>query len=125
MVSVRIDKWLWAARFFKTRTLATAAVDAGHARLLDERVKPAKEIRPGDILRIRTAGGEFSVTVRLLAEQRGSAAIAQTLYEESVESREARAHESEKRRRFAEPADAIVARPTKKDRRQLDRFRDG
>lgn len=125
MLSIRIDKWLWAARFFKTRTLATAAVDAGHARLLDERVKPAKEIRPGDTLRIRTAGGEYTVTVRLLAEQRGSAAIAQTLFEESTESREARARESEKRRRFAEPADAIAARPTKKDRRQLDRFRGG
>jgi len=125
MVSVRIDKWLWAARFFKTRTLATAAVDAGHARVLDERVKPAKEIRPGDVLRIRTAGAEYTVTVRLLAEQRGSAAIAQTLYEESAGSREARALEGEKRRRFAEPADAIVARPTKKDRRKLDRFRGG
>ncbi len=125
MVSVRIDKWLWAARFFKTRTLATAAVDAGHARLMDERVKPAKEIRPGDVLRIRTAGGEYTVTVHLLAEQRGSAAIAQTLFEENAESRDARARESEKRRRFAEPADAIVARPTKKDRRQLDRFRGG
>ena len=125
MASVRIDKWLWAARFFKTRTLATAAVDAGHARLIDERVKPAKEIRPGDVLRIRTAGAEYTVTVRLLAEQRGSAAIAQTLYEESAESREARAREGEKRRRMAEPADAIVARPTKKDRRILDRFRGG
>lgn len=125
MPGVRIDKWLWAARFFKTRTLATAAVDAGHARLMDERVKPAKEIRPGDVLRIRTTGGETTVTVRLLAEQRGSATIAQTLFEESAESRDARACESEKRRRFAEPADAIVARPTKKDRRKLDRFRGG
>lgn len=125
MVSVRIDKWLWAARFFKTRTLATAAVDAGHARLMDERVKPAKEIRAGDVLRIRTAACEYTVTVRQLAEQRGSAAIAQTLYEEGAESREARAREGEKRRRFAEPADAIIARPTKKDRRQLDRFRGG
>lgn len=125
MLGVRIDKWLWAARFFKTRTQATAAVDAGHARVMDERVKPAKEIRPGDVLRIRTAGGETTVTVLRLAEQRGSAAIAQTLFEESAESREARARESEKRRHFDEPADAIVARPTKKDRRKLDRFRGG
>lgn len=122
---VRADKWLWAARFFKTRTQATEAIEAGQVRLAGERIKPARGVRPGDLLEIRTAGGRFEVIVRALAERRGSAVIAQSLYEETEQGRTAREAERERSRRHADPAAQIFARPTKKDRRHLDRFRDG
>ena len=125
MDRTRIDKWLWAARFFKTRTLATHAVDAGQVRLNGERIKPAREVVAGDMLRVRNEGGEFTVVIAGIAEKRGSAGIAQTLYAETADSVANRAAERDKSRRFAEPAEQIVARPTKKDRRNLDRFRGG
>lgn len=121
---MRLDKWLWAARFFKTRSLATAAIDAGKIALSDERVKPAKEIRPGDRLSVRTPSGEFAVVVTALSEKRGNAQAAALLYQETDESRVARATEAERKKRFDDPASHIAARPTKKDRRTLDRFRD-
>jgi ribosome-associated heat shock protein Hsp15 len=124
MERVRIDKWLWAARFFKTRSLATDAIDGGKVALNGERVKPAKEVKAGDRLEVRTPSGSFSILVKALSDKRGNASAAQLLFDETAESRDARAREAEHRKRFADPADAIPARPTKKDRRNLDRFRD-
>jgi ribosome-associated heat shock protein Hsp15 len=122
---VRIDKWLWAARFFKTRSQATAAVEAGHVKWKGERVKPARHVAPGDLLEIRTPGGLFIVVIKALGERRGSAQAAQALYDETPDSRAAREAERERTRRFADPAREIFARPTKRDRRDLDRFRGG
>ena len=124
MERVRIDKWLWAARFFKTRSLATDAIDGGKVALNGERVKPAKEIKAGDRLEVRTQSGSFTVLVKALSDKRGNAGAAQLLFDETIESRTARALDVERKKRFADPADAIAARPTKRDRRNLDRFRD-
>lgn len=119
--AVRIDKWLWAARFFKTRSLATAAVEGGKVKLNDERTKPSRNVKPGDILEIDNGSTAWQVVVRALAEQRGSATVAQTLYSETEESVQRRQQESEKRKYFSEPGAAIKGRPTKRDRRVLDR----
>ena len=123
--SVRIDKWLWAARFFKTRSGAQQAIEGGKVKLNGERTKPAKDVKPGDELMIHFGGYEWTVTVVQLSSQRGPAPVARTLYEESEASREKRALEVEKRRRFHEPASARKGRPTKRDRRDLERFQDG
>jgi len=120
---VRIDKWLWAARFFKTRTLAAAAVENGRVRIGGERVKPARNVRCGDVLRIDNGATEWEVIVRGLAEKRGSAAIAQALYEETGQSVEKRRQQAEQRKLFHEPSGDIKGRPTKRDRRMLDRNR--
>ena len=122
--SVRLDVWLWAARFFKTRSLATDAIDGGKVALNGERIKPAKDVRAGDTIEVRTPSGTFTIVVRGLSDKRGNAGTAQLLFDETAESRDARAREAEHRKRFADPADAIAARPTKRDRRDLDRFRD-
>ena len=119
--TVRIDKWLWAARFFKTRTLATDAVDGGKVRLNGERVKPARGVRVGDLLDIDNGATVWEVAVRDLSEVRGSATIAQALYAETEASVAKRQREAEQRKYFSEPATAIKGRPTKRDRRQLDR----
>jgi ribosome-associated heat shock protein Hsp15 len=119
--SVRIDKWLWAARFFKTRSMATDAVDGGKIRLNGERVKPARGVKIGDKLDIDNGSTEWEVVVDGLAEQRGSAAIAQTLYTETGESVLRREKKAEQRKFFREPAEAIKGRPTKRDRRQIDK----
>lgn len=121
MDSVRIDKWLWAARFFKTRSLATQAVESGRVRLADERIKPARNVKPGDSLRIDNEGGRFDVIVTGLADKRGPASVAQGLYQETADSVARREAASEERRLFHEPALAIKGRPTKRDRRLLDR----
>ena len=121
MDSVRIDKWLWAARFFKTRSLATQAVDAGRVRLDDERIKPARNIRRGESLRIENEGGIHEVVVKELADKRGPASVAQGLYQETPESIASRQAAAENRRFFREPATSIKGRPTKRDRRLLDR----
>ena len=122
---MRVDKWLWAARFFKTRGLATEAVLGGHVQVNDERVKPAKEVRPGDVLRIRNGQLQWTVTVRALAEKRGPAKEAQALYEEPEESVEARKQASLERR-LARPLGAdLGTRPTKQDRRRLEALRTG
>jgi len=118
--AVRIDKWLWAARFFKTRSLATAAVDGSKVRLNGERVKPARNVNPGDVLAIDNGATEWEVTVRALAEMRGSATVAQTLYEETPQSIARRQQQMEQRQFFQEPGQAIRGRPTKRDRRKLD-----
>ena len=125
MDRVRIDKWLWAARFFKTRSLATDAVNAGHVRLNGERPKPARDVKAGDILHIHANSGDYVLDVVALSDKRGSAAIAQALYRESGASKAARAQAADQRERSLDPAEQIYARPTKKDRRTLDRFRDG
>jgi ribosome-associated heat shock protein Hsp15 len=120
---VRVDKWLWAARFFKTRALATDAVVAGHVHLNGARVKPAKDVHVGDSLEIRIGAVTWTVAVRALNDKRGSASVAATLYEETAESIAARErHHAE--RRLARPMGAdLGARPTKQDRRRLDALR--
>lgn len=121
MEQVRIDKWLWAARFFKTRSLATDAVDAGRVRFDGERIKPARNVKCGDLLQIDNGSTEWEVVVRALADKRGSAEIAQKLYAETESSMAKRQQEAERRRYFREPAQEIKGRPTKRDRRMLDR----
>ena len=121
---VRLDKWLWAARFFKTRSAAQHAIEGGKVKLNGERVKPAKDLKPGDELLIHIGVYEWAVRVVQLSAQRGPATVARTLYEESEESRAKRALEAEKRRRFNEPASTLKGRPTKRDRRTLDDFRE-
>ena len=121
---MRVDKWLWAARFFKTRGLATEAVLGGHVHLNGARVKPAKEVRPGDTLAIRVGTAEWTVVVAALAEKRGPASVARTLYEETPESL-ARREQAALERRLAPPplGSDLGARPTKQDRRRLDALR--
>ena len=120
---VRIDKWLWAARFFKTRALATDSVLAGHVQLNGARVKPAKDVRVGDAMQIRIGTIEWSIDVRGLADRRGPATVARALYEERPESKEARERQV-MQRRLAKPIGAdLGARPTKQDRRRLDALR--
>jgi ribosome-associated heat shock protein Hsp15 len=119
--SVRIDKWLWAARFFKTRSLATDAVDGGKVRLNEERIKPARSVKIGDLLDIDNGSTEWQVVVRGLSDKRGPAMIAQQLYAETEHSLAEREKKAEQRRYFREPAEAIKGRPTKRDRRELDK----
>ena len=121
--SVRIDKWLWAARFYKTRSLAAEAVTGGKVELNGERAKPAKGVKAGDELRIRAGVFEQIVHVRGLSERRGPAAVAQTLYEETAESAAARAKMAE-RMRYEAPIGFDSGRPSKKDRREIRKFRD-
>jgi len=120
---MRLDKWLWAARFFKTRSLASAAVDGGHIEVGGERAKPAKQIRVGDELRIRVHQVTFVVHVRGLAERRGPASEAQQLYEESEASRTERERLAEQRRLAPSPAYEEGGRPTKRDRRDMSRVK--
>lgn len=119
---VRLDKWLWAARFFKHRSLATEAVDGGKVQLNDIRVKPAKDVKTGDRVDIQIADSRYTVIVRGIAEKRGSATIAQGLYEETPESIAAREAGHEERRLAATPGADLHGRPTKRDRRQIGRF---
>jgi ribosome-associated heat shock protein Hsp15 len=119
----RIDKWLWAARFYKTRSLATEAVTGGRVHLNDARVKPAKEVQVGDRVELTLGAVRRTVTVRALAERRGPAAEAARLYEETAESVAAR-EQAALERRFARPLGAALgARPTKQDRRRLEALR--
>lgn len=122
MDSTRIDKWLWAARFFKTRSLATDEVNKGHVQMAQHDIKPSKEIRAGDVLTIWQAKVPRTVVVKGISEQRGPAAVAQLLYEETSDSVAQRAVMAERNRLAAEPAHAIEhGRPTKRDRRALDK----
>lgn len=121
--SVRLDKWLWAARFFKTRTLATDAVDGGKVRLNGERVKPARSVKPDDLLDIDNGATRWEVVVHAVADKRGSASIAQTLYRETEDSLARREQLAENRKYFQEPGSAIRGRPTKRDRRRIDQSR--
>ena len=116
---VRLDKWLWAARFFKTRSLATDAVEGGKVDVNGARAKPAKLVGPGDEVRVRVGPQLFVVRVTDTAERRGSADLARGLYEETEASRAARERASEQRRLAAPTFDFDEGRPTKKDRRDL------
>ena len=123
MDQVRIDKWLWAARFFKTRGLATDAVLGGHVQLNGARVKPAKDVREGDRLDIRIGTVAWTVTVAALSDKRGPASVARTLYEETPESAAAREAQA-LQRKLARPLGADLGeRPTKQARRRLDALR--
>lgn len=123
MTSVRIDKWLWAARFFKTRSLAARACELGRVQAGAVRAKPAREIHPGDRLHIENESGAFEIEVLALSEIRGPAAVAQALYRESDESREARARSAEERRAMQQFLPIPQGRPSKRDRRRIIRFR--
>ena len=120
---MRIDKWLWAARFFKTRSQASAAVDAGHIDLNGERAKPAKPVKVGDTLRIRAHQNTYVVAVLGLSERRGPASEAQALYAETDESRRERERLAEQRRLAPVPAYEEGGRPTKRDRRDMARVK--
>jgi len=121
----RIDKWLWAARFFKTRALASRACAIGRIQSNGVRAKPAREVRPGDKLRIENEGGIFEVDVLLASEIRGPAVVAQTLYRETDSSREARLKLIEERKAMQFYAPLPERRPTKRDRRRIIQFRRG
>jgi ribosome-associated heat shock protein Hsp15 len=126
---LRIDKWLWSARFFKTRALAKEAVEAGRVRLLSldregERLKPGREIRPGQRLRIQIGDTIWIVDVLGLSEQRLSAPLARKLYDETAEGQAARLALLAERKAWMEPGSEIRGRPTKKDRRLIHRFTD-
>jgi ribosome-associated heat shock protein Hsp15 len=123
MPSVRIDKWLWAARFFKTRALAQKACDLGRIHSNGIQAKPAREVRVGDMLLIRNEGGEFNVEVLQLSEMRGPAAVAQTLYRETEASKEARLKLAAERKAMQEFAPLPERRPSKRDRRRIIQFR--
>lgn len=120
--AVRLDKWLWAARFYKTRALAVEAINGGHVHLNGTRVKPSRSIQCADELLIRKSGVEFVITVVALSDKRGPAAAAQQLYEESEESRERRAALAEERRLAAAAGALPARRPDKRGRRQIIRF---
>lgn len=123
MTGVRMDIWLWAARFFKTRALAKRACELGRVQSNGHEAKPARDVRVGDRLRVTTESGDFEVDVLQLSEIRGAAAVAQTLYKETETGREARIKAAELRRANAEFAPSPDRRPTKKERRKIIQFR--
>jgi len=122
---VRLDKWLWAARFFKTRSLAQQAIAASRVKLNDERIKPAHNLKVGDSVSIRVGEYEWRLVVKALSERRGPAVQARLLYEESEASRKERERRMDIRKFSPEPAATIKGRPTKKDRRDLDDWNRG
>jgi ribosome-associated heat shock protein Hsp15 len=123
MNSVRIDKWLWAARFFKTRALAQKACDLGRIHSNGVQAKPAREVRAGDRLEIKNEGGDFEVEILLLSEMRGPAAVAQTLYHETDASKAARLKLALERKAMQEFAPLPEQRPSKRDRRRIIQFK--
>lgn len=122
-VAVRIDKWLWAARFFKTRSMAGHACELGRIVSNGQTAKPAREVRVGDMLRVKNEGGEFVVEVLGLSEMRGPAAVAQGLYRETEASREARAKMAEERKSMPFFESLGEGRPSKRNRREMNRLR--
>jgi len=117
---VRLDKWLWAARFFKTRSLAQQAVAAGRVQLNGDRTKPAHEVKANDMVSVRVGDWRWEVKVRALSERRGPAEEARKLYEETEASRAERERRGDLRRWGTEPAAALKGRPTKRDRRLME-----
>ena len=115
---MRLDKWLWAARFFKTRTLAVEAIDGGRVSVNAERAKPAKDVKPGDAVAIRRPPFEFAIVVKALSDKRGAATIAATLYQETEESRARRAVLAAEMKSLPQPR--FKGRPTKKTRRDYE-----
>jgi len=122
-MAVRIDKWLWAARFFKTRSLAARACELGRVQSHGQSVKPAREVRIGDMLRLTNERGEFEIEVLELSEVRGPASVAQTLYRETGESRELRQKAAAERRAMRDFEKLPSGRPSKRDRRRIIQFR--
>ena len=122
---MRLDKWLWAARFFKTRSLASDAVDGGKVKLNGAAIKPAKEVKVGDRLQLRVGEQDWEVVVQGLNEQRRPAPEAQLLYQETPDSLQQRTQAAELRKLAPTPAPEQKGRPTKRDRRLLSRFHEG
>ncbi|MGZ3181831.1 MAG: RNA-binding S4 domain-containing protein [Telluria sp.] len=122
MEGIRIDKWLWAARFFKTRSLAADAVETGRVRLGGQRIKPAREVKAGETYDIDNGSDRWEVVVKALSDKRGPAPVARALYEETPASVERRALNAEARRLHPEPGSFISGRPTKRDRRLIDKL---
>lgn len=120
---MRLDKWLWAARFFKTRSLAVRACELGRIAVHGQPAKAAREVKTGEMLQIRNEGGDFQVEVLGLSEVRGPAAVAQTLYRETDASRELRAKVAAERKAMAASEGFPAGRPSKRDRREINRFR--
>jgi ribosome-associated heat shock protein Hsp15 len=123
MTSVRMDKWLWAARFFKTRALAARACELGRIQSNGQTAKPARDVHIGDRLRVTNDSGDFQVEVLLLSEVRGPASVAQTLYRETEESRQLRLKAAEERKAMQNFDSSRPGRPSKRDRREIIRFR--
>jgi len=123
MTSVRIDKWLWAARFFKTRALAARACELGRILSKGQLAKPARDVRIGDLLRVTNEGGDFEVQVLLLSEVRGPASVAQTLYRETETSRELRQKAAAERKAMRQFEELPAGRPSKRDRKRIIQFR--
>lgn len=123
MSGVRADRWLWAARFYKTRSLAARACDLGRVGLRGQPVKPAREIHVGDMLKVANEGGEFEVEVLELSEMRGPASVAQTLYRETETSRERRATMAAERKAIRDFEQLPGGRPDKRERRRIIRVR--
>jgi ribosome-associated heat shock protein Hsp15 len=119
-----MDKWLWAARFFKTRALAARACELGRIESNGQGAKPAREVRAGDMLRVKNDSGDFQVEVLILSELRGPAAVAQTLYRETEASRELRLKVAEERKAMPRSG-ARAGKPSKRDRREIARLRGG
>ncbi|MFC5459650.1 RNA-binding S4 domain-containing protein [Massilia niabensis] len=119
--NVRIDKWLWAARFFKTRSMATDAVDRGRVRIGGEPIKPARAVKVNDKIFIDNGSDRWEVVVLGISDKRGAAPIARALYSETEDSITRRENDSEARRLFPEPGSSIKGRPTKRDRRAISR----
>ncbi len=122
---MRIDKWLWAARFFKTRSLASRACDLGRIECNELRAKPAREVRAGDKLIIQNDAGRFEIDVIAVSEIRGPASIAQSLYRETDASREARLRAAAERKAMQQMDPFPARRPSKRDRRRIISFRGG
>lgn len=123
MTGVRMDKWLWAARFFKTRALAARACELGRIQCNGQNAKASREVRVGDLLQVKNDAGDFYVEVLLLSDMRGPAAVAQTLYLETETSKELRLKSAEERRAMSRFEVMREGRPSKRDRRELDRLR--
>ena len=123
MAGVRMDKWLWAARFFKTRSLAAKACELGRIESNGQQAKPSREVRIGDSLQVNTEGGDFQVEVLALSAMRGPAAVARTLYEETEASRELRMKLAEERKAMPHFEALREGKPSKRDRRKIDRLR--
>ncbi|MGP0076440.1 MAG: RNA-binding S4 domain-containing protein [Bryobacteraceae bacterium] len=120
---VRIDKWLWAARFFKTRSLASRACELGRVRANGQPVKPARDVHVGDMLQVKNDSGEFQIEVLALSDLRGPAPVAQLLYRETDASRELRLKLAAERKAMPCFETTRVGKPSKRDRREIDRFR--
>ena len=123
MTGVRMDKWLWAARFFKTRSLAAHACELGRIESNGQPAKASREVRSGDLLQVKNDGGDFQVEVLAVSAMRGASAVAQTLYRETAASRELRLKVAEERKAIPHFEAMREGKPSKRDRRELDRFR--